>query len=662
MNCPRLPSIALQRRTPGLSLLLVLSLHGPAFGQDAPRLLADVFQDHAVLQRDRPIPVFGSATPGDAVTVTLGSHTVRGTADANGTWRVSLPAQPAGGPHTLTVASTAGATRTITDVMTGDVWLCSGQSNMEWPVSRSLDASGEIARSANDTIRLLSIAHDHGAAPRDHFATPVAWKPASPDTVAPFSATCYYFARELQKSVPVPMGLIHASWGGSNIEAWMSASGLSEVGGFGEQLALLPVYVKDPKAASARLGALWEKRWRSNVQAPAGSEPWQPAATGGWLEAPDTLGDWKTWGVPELASFHGMVWYRRDVTLTRAQAEQTATLALGGIDEVDQTWVNGRPVGNTFGWGTERAYDLPRGLLQEGRNVIVVNVLNTWAAGGLLGPADKMMLRLADGSTVPLGGGWRYQQAPADVGSPPRAPWSSIGGMTTLYNAMVAPLGPTALRGALWYQGESNTGEADQYEKLLAGLMADWRGQFGADLPFLVVQLPNFGDVVTTPVESGWASLRDAQRRAVKGDSHAALAVTIDVGDRFDLHPPHKQVVGARLARAARHLVYGESVTPSGPRAVGVERAGERLAVVFDDVEGALVTLSADRPIGFEVCGSAAGTCRFVSTTIEGTRVRLDVPDGAAAGRVRYCWGDAPICNLYDGSGLPAGPFELPVP
>ena len=662
MNVPRLPSTAVWYRTPVLSLLLVLSLQVPAFAQNAPRLLADIFQDHAVLQRDRPIPVFGSASPGDELTVTLGSHTVRGTADANGTWRVTLPAQPAGGPYTLTVASAAGATRTITDVMMGDVWLCSGQSNMEWPVSRSLNAAGEIARSANDRIRLLSIAHDYDAAPRDHFGTPVTWKTADPDSVASFSATCYYFARELQKSVPVPMGLIHASWGGSNIEAWMSASGLSSVGGFDEQLALLPVYVKDPKAASARLGALWERWWRSHVQAPAGSEPWQPASTEGWQESPAALGDWKTWGVPELASFHGMVWYRRDVTLTRAQAEQTATLALGGIDEVDQTWVNGRPVGNTFGWGTERAYELPRGVLEEGRNVLVVNVLNTWAAGGLLGPADKMMLRLADGSTVPLGGGWRYQQAPADVGSPPRAPWSSIGGMTTLYNAMVAPLGPTSLRGALWYQGESNTGEADQYEKLLSGLMADWRGQFGADLPFLIVQLPNFGDVVTTPVESGWASLRDAQRRAVERDPHAALAVTIDVGDRFELHPPNKQAVGARLARAARHLVYGEAVTPSGPRGVSIERVGGRLVVAFEDVEAALVALSAAHPIGFEVCGSAAGSCRFASAAVEGARVVLDVPDGASAARVRYCWGDAPICNLSDGSGLPAGPFELPVP
>jgi sialate O-acetylesterase len=214
----------------------------------------------------------------------------------------------------------------------------------------------------------------------------------------------------------------------------------------------------------------------------------------------------------------------------------------------------------------------------------------------------------------------------------------------------------------VWYQGESNTGEPDSYERLLAGLMADWRGTFGPELVFLVVQLPNFGPAPTAPVESGWASVRDAQRRAVAGDAHAGLAVTIDAGDRNELHPPNKQEVGRRLARAARHVAYGEAVSPSGPVALTARREADGVVVTFGDVEGRLVAYSASEPTAFELCGAEQASCRFVRATIEGSRVviRGDAGDpGVAATRVRYCWGGGPICTLYDESGLPAGPFEL---
>jgi sialate O-acetylesterase len=301
-------------------------------------------------------------------------------------------------------------------------------------------------------------------------------------------------------------------------------------------------------------------------------------------------------------------------------------------------------------------------VLHAGENLVVVNVLSTWDQGGLLGPPDAMALRFEDGSRVPLGDGWRYKVVPPSVGLPPRGPWHSIGGLTTLYNAMIAPLGSYGLRGALWYQGESNTGEPEKYEALLTGLMADWRRAFGPDLPFLVVELPNFGPAPTKPVESGWAGVREAERRAVARDPHAGLAVTIDIGDRHELHPPNKQEVGRRLARAARHVVYGEAISPSGPAAQAAFRENGRVVVTFDGVDGRLVAYSASEPIGFELCGADQASCRFVRATIDGRRVVIDAGDGAAdATRVRYCWGDGPICTLYDEADLPAGPFELPI-
>jgi sialate O-acetylesterase len=367
------------------------------------------------------------------------------------------------------------------------------------------------------------------------------------------------------------------------------------------------------------------------------------------------------------------VWYRTHIKLSAAEARSANRLDLGAINQVDQTWINGRVVGNTFGYGTDRTYNMAPGLLHAGDNVLVINVLCNYGGGGLLEGGARRALRLADGRSIPLEGGWEYQIAPTAMGYPPRAPWESVGGLTSLYNAMIAPLGHYVFRGALWYQGESNTGEADGYQALLAGLMADWRHQFGAGLPFLVVQLPNYGKLSSAPQESGWAELREAQRQAVAKDAHAGLAVTIDIGDAHNLHPTNKQDVGRRLALAARHVIYGESIAPSGPVGLGAVRAegalradraegaegGVRVIVGFGDVADHLVTVSHDTPIGFELCGDAPQTCQFAQARLDGKRVMLESRNLAAATRVRYCWADSPICTLFDASGLPAGPFEM---
>jgi len=261
-----------------------------------------------------------------------------------------------------------------------------------------------------------------------------------------------------------------------------------------------------------------------------------------------------------------------------------------------------------------------------------------------------------------LDGVWQYRIVPSDIGSPPRTPWESVGGLSTMYNAMVAPLGAYGLRGVLWYQGESNTGEARSYRSLLAGLMADWRRQFGADLPFLIVQLPNFGPPSITPAESGWADVREAERLAAANDPHAGLAVTIDVGEPHNLHPTNKQDVAKRLVQAARHVIFGEPVPPSGPTAVSATRSVDGIAVEFTGIERGLVSYSHATPIGFELCGDSPGSCQFATARVEGSRVLLSVPGGGPPpARVRYCWGDSPVCTLFDGSGLPAGPFELSV-
>jgi sialate O-acetylesterase len=637
-----------------------------------PSFLHEVFRDHAVLQRDRPIAVWGQAAGGEVVTLLLqpsltapAVSTVRAQADASGRWNAVLPPMGAGGPFVLAAEGSSGTRQAASDVLIGDVFLCSGQSNMEMSVLRAASSDAEIKGSTNNTIRLLSIEHDINPMPLQTFRKPVAWKSAAPETVPDWSAVCYFFARELQAATHVPIGLLQSAWGGANIRPWMSAPALQAHGGYESGLSLLKLYAREPAAAQGEFAQQWEQWWRDATGEHRGAEPWSirpVSASPAWRTAPSGLGDWRNWVVPELASFSGSLWYRTRITLSAAQAKSPATLSLGPINQVDETWINGHALGNTFGYETERTYAVPPGVLHAGENVLVVNVVTTYGAGGLLGDGTKRALRLAGGQAIPLDGAWQYRIVPSSIGYPPRTPWESVGGMSTIYNAMVAPLGPYGLRGVLWYQGESNTSEAQTYRSLLEALMADWRRQFGADLPFLIVQLPNYGPPVVTPVESGWADVREAERRAVADDPHAGLAVAIDIGDPRNLHPPNKQDVGKRLARAARHVIFGDSSPPSGPAAVSAVRSADRVAVEFVDIESGLVTYSHASPIGFELCADSPGSCKFAEAQVEGSRVWLAVPpESPPPARVRYCWGDSPVCTLFDGSGLPAGPFELRV-
>jgi sialate O-acetylesterase len=654
----------------------------------APQLLHGIFSDHVVLQRDKPVPVWGAAAGGETVTVSLvatgssGGKTaspvvsVSVHADSAGHWTAVLPAVGAGGPFVLTATSSSGTTQTVNDVLSGDVFLCSGQSNMEMSVARASNSYDEIRNSANDTIRLVNIAHAIHPTPLGHFTAPVAWQVAAPHTVPDWSAVCFFFARELQTSTHVPVGLIHSSWGGANIRPWISAGGLRSLGEYAVGLQELQLFAKDPAAAQSHFAARWEQWWRSATADRIGAEPWsarpvRQQASGGhtWRFAPGGLGDWRLWGVPELASFTGALWYRTTVNLTASQAKSAnsggATLNLGAINQVDETWLNGHALGNTFGYEADRTYTISRGLLHAGENILVVNVFTTYGPGGLLAKGERRALHLPDGESVPLERPWQYRSVPPAIGYPPRAPWEPVGGLSTMYNAMIAPLGNYSLRGALWYQGESNTGEPQSYRALLQALMADWRRQFAPELPFLVVQLPNYGSLPSTPGESGWADIREAQRLAVAGDPHAGLAVTIDIGDPHNLHPTNKQDVARRLAAVARHVIYGESAPASGPvpaTATWSAAGGPRqVAVTFTNFEGGLIAYSHATPIGFELCAPAPGTCRFVTAQIEGSSVLLSVPDGLSPTRVRYCWADSPVCTLADRSGLPAVPFELPI-
>lgn len=637
----------------GRGLLAFAALASAALLEAAPAL-NPLFSDHAVLQRDRPIAVWGTAAPGERLTVALGESRRAVRAGADGTWSVDLPAMPAGGPHRLTVSGSGGAAVSADDLLIGDVWLCSGQSNMEFPVSRSLNGDAEVQGANDARVRILTVPQRTALTPQRTLEA--SWQPVSPETVRDFSAACWFMVRELRRRSDVPVGAIDASWGGTRIRPWMDERA-ARAGGGVEDADLLALYRRDEPAAARRFGEAWGRWWRSASGDAEGAEPWQDSARLRWRPFP-SISMWEQWGDPAFADFNGYVWARRRFTLTAAEAARGGTLSLGVIDDLDMTFVNGVGVGSAFGWSNPREYRLAPGVLRAGENEVLVNIGDSWGGGGFQGPADRLRLTLAQGSVRLLGEGWEYSVVPAAYGNTPRAPWDSHAGLSTIYNAMIAPLGRYGLRGVAWYQGESDVG-VPGYAQRLAGMMASWRGQFGdGRLPFLIVGLANFGSEATAPRASGWAELREEQRRAALDDPHAVLVVAMDLGERGDIHPPNKQEVGRRLARAARSLVFGEAIPATGPRPLRVRHGPGAYLVEFGDVTGRLRTWSGTRALAFELCAASQDSCRWADATLDGNRVRI-ADDGRSATRIRYAWSESPVTNLYDEAPLPVGPFEI---
>jgi len=644
-------------------LLGMAAAFGTVQGAQAADLgFAKVFGDHAVLQRDQPIAVWGTGAAGHKLTVTLNGKTAQATADGQGRWRVELPRLPAGGPYTLGVTSD-GKTVTVNDVLVGDVYLCSGQSNMEFAVKNATNAFGTIMGSANDRIRFLNVQKTSTPEPQAELKGPAEWKLAGPDTLGDASAVCYFMARSLQANYKVPVGFINASWGGTTIQGWIGAQSLRTVPGYAEGVAAVQELGTHPQQAMQREETRNEAWWTAHDPAAKTQRAW--AAPGfddsAWPQM-TPAGSWKESGIAAFKDFDGVAWFRTTVTLTPEQAASANALQLGPIGHYDTTWVNGvRVGGGSTGW-MWRDYPVPQGVLKPGRNVIAVRVLSGDQGSGLTGQASNRGVRLADGKVIPLPAVWKYQVGSRLKGlKVPPAPWDVPTSYTTLYNGMLAPLVGYKFKLAAWYQGESNTGATEEYRTLLPLMMRDWRQRFGQpDLPFLIVQLPGYGGVAKAPGgPSDWAELRDAQAFAVKGDAHAGLVVTIDLGDRFDIHPTQKTVVGDRAARAARAVAYGESIAPGGPEVVSVRPAGNDIAVTFKNTGGSLATYSSDKAIAFEVC--SGNTCRYADGVVAGDQVLLKGAWAPGVTRVRYAWANAPFVNLFGAEDLPAAPFQMGV-
>ncbi|MCB0651045.1 MAG: sialate O-acetylesterase [Saprospiraceae bacterium] len=635
-------------------LLLVLAGSG-VFGQVS---LPRIFSDHMVLQRDQPIPVWGWAAPKEKVTVMWKDESYTVKAGRDGSWRVDLPKGPAGGPFELSVA---GKKQKILfrDVLVGEVWICSGQSNMEWRLSNVNNAEAEVAAAKYPMIRLITLPHVTEPSPVKDFPRGE-WQVCTPQTAEPFSAVGYFFGRKLFQELNVPIGLINTNWGGTEVETWISEDSIRQI----------PVFAKELEATRQmdfeKMNADRKARLEAALNQAGPVENIPKGSMAKW-EGPDLdAGKWgkmtlpKLWEQAGLEGLNGVVWFRFELDLPADAAGQTATLSLGPIDDSDITWLNGREVGRTDNkYNEPRLYKISAGVLKAGRNVIAVRVEDYQGGGGLYGDPKAMYLETG-GKSYPLAGEWRYRISPVDF-QVETAAMNPNNRVSLLFNSMINPLIPYALQGAIWYQGESNAGRAYQYRRIFPMMIRDWRSRWGREMPFYWVQLANFMSPKDPPAASEWAELREAQSMTLSLPN-TGQALAIDIGEAADIHPRNKQDVGLRLALLALNRTYGKkAVADSGPTLQNVEFKGREVVLTFDHAEGMHAKGRYGYPKGFTIAGEDQ-VFHWAPARIDGNRIIVWHPDIASPKAVRYAWADNPDdANVYNEAGLPMGAFRTDV-
>ena len=634
-------------------LLNVLLWTNPAAAGIA---LAGIFSDNMVLQAQRPVRIWGTAAANEPVAVFINELKKTTRADKNGKWQLEFPAMDYGKVIDLRATGRHNELR-LTNILTGDVWLCSGQSNMAMTVNGT---EGQIYNYKNEestagypAIRSFKVKPNLSVKTGVDVAGH--WEVCTPQTVGQFSAVAYFFARKIHQETGIPIGIINASWGGTDIETWMSADAFTN----------LPEYFEEryKEVASMGIDAVLKRNYESSRafnEKVANDE----GSHNRWFDPGVSKADWKQmeqpqeWSGTELAAFDGVAWFSYDIRLQDNEAGLPATLSLGKIDDNEITWINGTQVGATNGAGYERVYHVPAGILKAGVNTIIVKVVDAIRGGGFTGTAADLYLKTARGAYT-LAGSWKYRTS-VEAKDPYYGGFEPNLYHSLLYNAMIDPLKNFAIKGVAWYQGENNAGKAFDYRTLFPALIQDWRKKWGCDFPFYWVQLAGFmPKAVHPPVADSWAELREAQTMtlAVK---NTGQAIATDIGDAHDIHPRNKQDVGLRLALNALSKTYNrKQVFDTGPVYAGMKRQGKKVVVEFDNVGSGLLTTSKYGYVeGFAVAGADR---KFVWARAKITgpnRVELYTDKVVEPVAARYCWEANPDVNLYNSAGLPAGPFR----
>lgn len=642
--------------TTAVGLYLISLLLATGMVAHAQLRLPKLISDGMVLQRDAPLKIWGWASAGEKITVRFKTKTYKTTTGADGKWQVKLPPIPSGGPFTMDIA---GKSRIdVKDILVGDVWFCSGQSNMVHQLNiHDVRYAKEIAEANDPQIRqfwvptMTSLQGPQNDIPNGQ------WKAAVGEDVRPFSAVAYFFAKKLYAKYKIPIGIINASVGGTPIEAWTSEDGLTD-------FSALHATIEKNKDTTYINGLTRRRPTPANRPAPpvdlgmAGDVKWYETAytPKGWHPI-NVPGYWEDQGVKEL---NGVVWYRKEIDIPASMVGKASRVFLGRIVDADELYINGKSVGKTTYMYPQRRYPVPADVLKAGKNVFVVRVTNNSGKGGFV--PDKPYCIFAGADTVDLKGTWQYKvglvNRPFAGGGNPAGGINAQNQPAALYNAMVAPEINYAIKGFCWYQGESNASKPQEYEQLQVALINNWRQKWQqGDLPFLYVQLPGFMDYNYLPSESGWAVLREGQLNALKVPN-TAMAVAIDLGEWNDIHPDNKKDLGERLALAAMKLAYKENIVSSGPLYQSATVEGNKIVVSFTNTGGGLMTNDGEALSEFAIAGSDK---KFVWATakIEGDKVIVSSGEVPNPQYVRYAWADNPVNpNLYNKEGLPASPFR----
>jgi len=606
-----------------------------------------------VLQREVPAKIWGWASPGETIQLNFKNTNYKTLADANGQWEIQLPPQKAGGPYTIKIDSIE-----IKNILFGDVWLCSGQSNMETPISRVMTLFGkEIENYSNPKIHYIKIPLTYNFHGQQDDISPCSWVELTPETASDFSAVAYFFAKELYEKTGIPIGLINSSVGGSPAEAWMSE----------EALKSFPALLNDMRLCQSdefvadmlRLGSLPGSRWHTilNEQDKGLSEAVK------WYSPQYDDSSWSNadlfdnhWGKNESHPVNGVFWFRKTIEVPQNYENQPAMLYMGRIVDADSVFVNGKCIGTTGYQYPPRNYPIPANILKAGNNQITIRLVSQ--AGFPEFVSGKPYKLVFPDLEISLEGQWKYKTG----AFMPPIPGGGITFQykpTGLYNAMIAPLKNNALKGVIWYQGESNTDRYYEYYDLMAALISDWRNLWGDNLPFIGVQLANFMKPALLQQQSNWAELRDVQRKLYQTVPNTGMAVAIDVGEWNDIHPLNKKEVGKRLALQARSLAYGEKIDCDGP--IYQSKIIDNNQVILSFKDGTDDLLPVDELKGFAVAGSD-GIFKPAQAIIDGKRVIVRSDEIVQPVKVRYAWADNPEgANLYNRSGLPASPFQTDI-
>lgn len=606
-----------------------------------------IFTDNMVLQRDEPLLVWGWADNNEQVSVNFNGQKRVVRASISGKWEVELNAMPPGGPFEMTIK---GKNKIITyrNIMLGDVWMCSGQSNMEFILKRCYQADQEISESNYPDIRFFTVTRTLNNRPSDDLTGE--WQVCSPQTSPDFSAVAYFFGRYLNRELHIPIGLIHSSWGGVSVETWTSTETMQKTSGYEQVIANQTTAEYDQIVAQ---NLEQKRKFDTAVEN-------DPGILEKWYDSAEITPTWKgiyvpgTWENTDLGTIDGTVWYRTMVDIGNRGNHAMALLNLGHIDDYNETWVNGHLVG-TGDELSPNTFSFPVGLLQEGKNLVAVRVTDKGGDGGIYGVDGEAYLQIGE-RRYSLNGEWRYRIGTAC--GPRESAHVSPAAPTMLYNAMIHPVIRYKIKGAIFYQGEHNAGAAYRYRTLFPNMINDWRDKWGYEFPFLWVQLANYMQPVAGPSESDWAELREAQTMTLSLPK-TGQAVTIDIGDANDIHPRNKQDVGLRLGLSAMKVAYGRKITHSGPVYKSMEIAGNEIILTFDHVGSGLIAQDKyNYPKGFTIAGADK---KFVwaKARIEGNRVIVFNENIENPVAVRYAWANNPDdANLYNKENLPASPFR----